>query len=538
MNFLDDLVGGSGCNVDGTASRNPVMSMANRLYDTMLPYDGVDGPDGSLERGVLESEVQHHSASVPSASHGMWNAHSQSMLGMGGSQVDLESIWMQQSGGMSAPMPQMMMMEMQRGMHMAHMQNAFMAEQHRRELDRHHQEQQMNETAFKGEESYIIDNEVEYEAESIDREAEMQRMVEEAWNASPVEGSTEEVEAFWQGVGQRGGWAGEENKTAWDAMWRAAHDRAMADAWVDRNTEGEIYSNTWLQETEGIAEGTENMIFTTPAEENPYSNSSESQSAEDLFERGLELYKQGQVGEAVLAFEASVSRDSENSEAWRMLGTCHADNDEDKRAIACLRRAVEADPFNLPALLSLGTSHVNELNSSEALSCLREWVKHNPKFHGLEVTPDEYSDGTLMDEVTQLMLAVSEFDPEDMEVQVVLGVLYNVRQDFAAAEAAFRRVADRNPSDYSIWNKIGATLANSSRCEEAIECYDRALELRPSYARAWLNRGIAFANSGRYDEAVKAYVQALALSPSAKHIWGYVRSVFSYQDKHNLVMIS
>ena len=66
--------------------------------------------------------------------------------------------------------------------------------------------------------------------------------------------------------------------------------------------------------------------------------------------------------------------------------------------------------------------------------------------------------------------------------------------------------------------QIGATLANSSRCEEAIECYDRALELRPSYARAWLNRGIAFANSGRYDEAVKAYVQALALSPSAKYV--------------------
>ncbi len=58
----------------------------------------------------------------------------------------------------------------------------------------------------------------------------------------------------------------------------------------------------------------------------------------------------------------------------------HAENDEDKRAIACLERAVDHDPHSLPALLALGVSYVNELDSVRALQNLKAWVEHNPKY--------------------------------------------------------------------------------------------------------------------------------------------------------------
>lgn len=48
---------------------------------------------------------------------------------------------------------------------------------------------------------------------------------------------------------------------------------------------------------------------------------------------------------------------------------------------------------------ALGTSYVNELDSQKALHNLKAWVQHNPKYSGLEIAVDEYSDGTLMDEV-------------------------------------------------------------------------------------------------------------------------------------------
>jgi len=166
------------------------------------------------------------------------------------------------------------------------------------------------------------------------------------------------------------------------------------------------------------------------------------------------------------------------------------------------------------------------------------WISHNPRFQGLKVTLDEYSDGTLMDEVMQLMSSASAWAPNDKEVQTVLGVLYNVSQDYKVAIECFQKALHQNPNDYSLLNKIGATMANSDRSADAISHYARALEIRPRYARGWLNLGIAYSNLDKYSESANAYLQALQLNPSARHIWGYIRTVLTCMDRLDLVEMS
>ena len=259
---------------------------------------------------------------------------------------------------------------------------------------------------------------------------------------------------------------------------------------------------------------------------------------ENPFEEGMRLFSVGQTTEAILAFEAEVQKNVENSEAWKMLGKCHAEHDDDKKAIACLERAVEQDAYNLPAVLALGVSNVNELDSQRALHTLKSWVQHNPKFHGLEIRVDEYSDGTLMDEVMQLMLQAENFDPTDSDVQVVLGVLYNVSKDYDAAAKCLRKALTTRPDDYSLWNKLGASLANHNQSTEALPAYHRALELKPKYARGWLNLGISHANLGQYHEASRCYLQAVTLNPNATHIWSYLRIAFTCMDRFDLVKLT
>jgi len=93
------------------------------------------------------------------------------------------------------------------------------------------------------------------------------------------------------------------------------------------------------------------------------------------FDEGMKLYQHGSLNDAILAFEATVQQDTSNSDAWRWLGTAHADNDEDKQAIAALRSSLEADPENIEALLDAGVSYTNELVQVEALEHLRNWLK-------------------------------------------------------------------------------------------------------------------------------------------------------------------
>ncbi|KAG6960573.1 hypothetical protein JG688_00009533 [Phytophthora aleatoria] len=399
--------------------------------------------------------------------------------------------------------------------------------------------------------------------EVVNGELKMEGALEGAWeDTSDMHSNRDLFDASWQQSGNasaaamenafseaaaahahplEGAWkeAGTANATGLDQAWgdsKTAEEKIMDSAWGESDNLEAIWEKAMAeaQTTDPFEDAWDNSTNQDYAykAENPFLDSSEN------FQKGVEFFKSGHLDDAILAFEAEVQQHPDNSEAWRMLGECHAENDEDKSAIICLERAVEEDPYNLSALLALGVSNVNELNPQGALKTLKAWVQHNPKFHGLEIQVDEYSDGSLMDEVMQLMLQARAHDPSDSDVQVVLGVLYNVSKDYDAAVASFKAATDSRPDEYALWNKVGATLANSARSSEAIPAYHRALELKPRYARGWLNLGISHANLGNYEEATKCYLQALSLNNRADHIWSYLRICFTCMERFDLVKIA
>ncbi len=89
--------------------------------------------------------------------------------------------------------------------------------------------------------------------------------------------------------------------------------------------------------------------------------------------------------------------------------------------------------------------------------------------------------------------------------------------------------------DYSLWNKLGATLANFSHSRDALGAYQKALDLKPNYMRAWTNMGIAHANIGDYETSAKFYVAALDLNPGAGHVWSYLRTSLACAGRTDLL---
>ena len=264
--------------------------------------------------------------------------------------------------------------------------------------------------------------------------------------------------------------------------------------------------------------------------ENPFAESA------NPYQEGVALYGAGKLNEAVLALEAALKSNPGDSNCWRLLGTCYAENDDDVAAIVPLMRAVEADPSNLEALLELGVSFTNELADHEALRYLHSWLVHHPDFKN--VPGDLPVDAA---HVREMFLRASEFAPKDPDVWAVLGVLYNLSREYDLAIDAFERACQLDPTNYSLFNKLGATYANSAHPEgakNAIKAYRRALELKPNYVRSWANMGISFANQNSYANAAKYYLKALSLNEKADHLWGYLRFTFSCMGRPDLVQKS
>lgn len=235
---------------------------------------------------------------------------------------------------------------------------------------------------------------------------------------------------------------------------------------AEQRVEHDIFNN---QDTYAFNEYTENAF----------------EDSLDAFERGLELYKQGDIPNAIMAFETELKRDMEHAECWRYLGLCHAENDEEAPAITCFRNALKYDPYNIDALLVLGASYTNESDTMGAVTCIKNWVHNNPSFHDIQHQEDGFGDGTVVDECIQLMLNVSNHVQNSMfvhhsvqegqsqsvsnsgavmiggedsnimvQVNTVLGVLYNISRDYNAATECFKRALDYSPNDFSLWNKV------------------------------------------------------------------------------------
>jgi peroxin-5 len=274
------------------------------------------------------------------------------------------------------------------------------------------------------------------------------------------------------------------------------------------------------------------------------------QAAMDWMAEGLDHFERGNIVEAIRCFEGHLQgTNADDARAWRMLGRCHAESDQDREAILCLEEAVDRDPYATDALLALAVSHVNELNHAKALEALQGWITHNTAYAGMELTDDVYGaaaaptamggDVAAFDQVQRLLLRALEVDPtHTADILQTLGVVYNVSRDYEAAAHAFRRALEERPNDYQLWNKLGATLANSNQSDQALPAYNKALELRPRYARAWLNMAISYSNLRNYDEAARCYLQTLSLNPSATHCWSYLRIALSCSERWDLIPLA
>lgn len=250
----------------------------------------------------------------------------------------------------------------------------------------------------------------------------------------------------------------------------------------------------------------------------------------DPYNEGLKILREGgNLSLASLAFEAAVKREPNFVAAWAHLGSTQAQNEKETAAIRALEQTLKLDPQNLPALMGLAISYTNEGYDTTAYRTLERWL--SAKYPQI-IPPDSLTPDTdtgfvdrheLHQKVTDLFIRAARLSPQgdamDPDVQVGLGVLFYGAEEYSKAIDCFEAAlassdvgtANHPSQAHLLWNRLGATMANSGRSEEAINAYEQALRLNPNFVRARYNLGVSCMNIGCYVEAAQHLLGALSM---------------------------
>jgi len=156
----------------------------------------------------------------------------------------------------------------------------------------------------------------------------------------------------------------------------------------------------------------------------------------------------------------------------------------------------------------------------------------------------------------------SELDPENPEIDMMLGLAYQSRGDLGKAEEHFRIAVGKRPEYAEAHNNLGNLLSQLGRGDEAIREYEkavsnvlyptpeygyynmgreylrrkdlakaesmygRAIVLNPSFLEAYRGLALAQGEGGRWADSAKTLVRCLEVSPSFAQGWMDLGSVY------------
>lgn len=319
----------------------------------------------------------------------------------------------------------------------------------------------------------------------------------------------------------------------------------MAEKYKDEWAKLSDVSDYWNSETaNGIAE------------EYDFTEGNVMLENKSALEIGKEKLKMGDIPGAVLCFEAAAQQNPDSAEAWFLLGTTQAENEQDPLAITALKKSLAIDPRQLEAYITLAAAYTNENMPKFAFISLVDWLRASPKYSDLlpqDIDPKKLELKELEAYVKSLYLKAAQLTPSqiDPDVQNALGVVFNISQEYDKAVDCFRTALMVASDNAKLWNRLGATLANSDRSEEAVDAYHSALNLEPGFIRARYNVGITCMNLGAHRQAAEHFLVALnqqykaknmhpdssSVDTSSSTIWTTLRMVCSFMGEHDVAKL-
>ena len=277
--------------------------------------------------------------------------------------------------------------------------------------------------------------------------------------------------------------------------------------------------------------------------------------AEDYFNFGQELYRQGKLKEASILFIHGVRLNPSAEEELAQLVKILEELEEWQKAVVYYHQLM-----SLPEL-----KKDSEVNQSEVSAHQRKSSEHKPirnllsasKSSAIKVTAKDTKNNipVIAQDVAQRLLPKVRSkpyalkhsrtlnEPEHQSIRVVSGISLGEREvkGSTTVDTSTLDIAKNSPSEPDSalsWNNLGSLYAQKKQWEKAVSCYQEALQLDADFAKSYRNLARVYNHKGEQLKAALYWHEAFCIEPdivSPEEYYSLAQKLLQHNQKEKAI---
>jgi tetratricopeptide (TPR) repeat protein len=258
-----------------------------------------------------------------------------------------------------------------------------------------------------------------------------------------------------------------------------------------------------------------------------------TRSALSYADEASERYLQGQLAEAIIAYEQAIVLEPNNVLLYVPLARLLALEGQPVEAIRRAQQTTEMAPENAPAWAILGMAYDWNGDVPEAIDACKRAIELDPTYaEGYAYLAEAYADAVRWADANKAIQTSLQLDDRSVDAHRNHGYVLEMQGNYWGAVEAYERALEIHPNLAYIHIAVGKNYRALYNLDAALSSFQRAIELDPDNAQAYYELGWTYLiNLGDYEQAETCLKQATDADPQLGRAFGAL--AITYWSRRN-----
>ena len=229
--------------------------------------------------------------------------------------------------------------------------------------------------------------------------------------------------------------------------------------------------------------------------------------------------------EALKFIREFVKKVNDSAAAWFYAGKLEQLKGGTNAAVVDLRKALDVRPGFTQASIALGMILESIGETAKAQEVYEDHLEQKQDIHVAGRLVAIYLKQDQMDQALKILNIMAVLDPEDLNTQMKIGLVYIQKKEWANSEKTFKGILEKVPDSDKAHYYISATYEEMGKINESI---DHLLKISPDsklYEDANLHVALVYKKQGKQDLAALVMKEAIKKAPETSGFYILMASI-------------